>query len=122
MGFNQSMASTGYQNAFNRYNTTQNNIFGRLSGIAGLGQNAAANVGNNGTTLGTGVAQSQAAQGASLAGGQLGAANAVAGAAPSLGYLMSGYGGGTPSVGSGSNSNAYGGSMNNPSANIGGGS
>jgi hypothetical protein len=90
MSFNSGLASTGYQNAFNRFNTTQNNIFGRLSGIAGLGQNAAANTGNNGTTLGTGIAQSQAAQGAATAGGQVGVANALGGNATSLGYLMSG--------------------------------
>ena len=60
MGFNQGMASTGYQNAFNRYTTQQNNIFARLSGIAGMGQNAASNVGTAGTQLGTGIAQAQA--------------------------------------------------------------
>ena len=65
MSFNQGMASTGYQNAFNRFTTQQNNIFSRLSAIAGLGQNAATQVGTSGTQLGTGMAQAQAAAGAS---------------------------------------------------------
>src|ERR1039457_6329052 len=41
MSFNQGTAATGYQNAFNRYQTQQNNVWGRLSGLAGMGQNAA---------------------------------------------------------------------------------
>jgi hypothetical protein len=90
MGFNQGMAATGYQNAYNRWNTTNNAIFGRLSGIAGLGQNAAANVGTSGTTLGTGIAQAGAAAGASNAAGIVGATNSIGGSAVPLGYLMSG--------------------------------
>ena len=89
MSFNQGLAATGYQNAYNRFQTTQNSIFGRLSGIAGLGQNAAANTGTVGTTLGTGIAQSQAATGAAQAGGQIGVSNAIGGSALPLGYLMS---------------------------------
>jgi len=77
MGFNQGMASTGYQNAFNRFQTQQNNIFGRLSGIAGLGQNAASNTGVAGTQLGIGMGQAQAAAGASQAGGIVGATNSM---------------------------------------------
>ncbi len=79
VGFNQGMASTGYQNAFNRYTTQQNNIFGRLSDIANRGQNAASNTGQAGTQLGTGIAQAQAGAGASRAGGILGASNSLAG-------------------------------------------
>jgi hypothetical protein len=82
MSFNQGMASTGYQNAFNRFTTQQNNIFSRLSAIAGLGQNAATNVGTAGTSLGTGMAQAQAAAGGSLAGGIVGATNSLGQAIP----------------------------------------
>lgn len=97
MSFNQGMASTGYQNAFNRFNTTQNNIFGRLSGIAGLGQNAAAGVGNNGVQAANGMAQSTAAAGAATAGGQIGVGNAISGSISNsmpLGYMMMMNGGG----------------------------
>jgi len=90
MSFNQGMASTGYQNAYNRFQTTNQNIFSRLSGIAGLGQNAAANVGTQGTQLGTGIAQAQAGAAASQAGGIVGATNAIGGSAVPLAYLLSG--------------------------------
>jgi len=88
MSFNQNMASTGYQNAFNRFTTQQNNVFGRLSGIAGLGQNAATNVGTAGTSLGTGVAQAQAAAGGSQAAGIVVATNSLGQGSTALGYLM----------------------------------
>ena len=86
--FNQNLASTSYQNAFNNWNTTQNNIFSRLSGIAGLGQASANNTAAAGTTLGTGMAQSNAAAGAATAGGIVGGANALSGAAVPLAYMM----------------------------------
>jgi hypothetical protein len=88
IGFNQNMAATGYQNAFNRFTTQQNNIFGRLSGIAGLGQNAASNTGVAGTSLGTGIAQAQAAAGASTAAGIQSAGSALGGGANTLAAMM----------------------------------
>jgi hypothetical protein len=39
--FAQNYAGNAYQNAFNNYQTQQNNIYNRLAGIAGLGQTAA---------------------------------------------------------------------------------
>lgn len=96
MSFNQGMASTGYQNAFNRFTTQQNNVFSRLSGIAGLGQNAASNTGTAGTSLGTGMAQAQAAAGGSQAAGIVGASNALGGGSTALGYLMNNGGGSNP--------------------------
>jgi hypothetical protein len=73
MTFNQGTAATGYQNAFNRYTTQQNNVWSRLSGLAVTGQNAASNTGTAGTQLGTGIAQAQAGAAASQAGGIIGA-------------------------------------------------
>lgn len=101
MSFNQNMAATGYQNAFNRFTTNQNNIFQRLHDIAGLGQASANNTSAAGTALGTGVAQAQAAAGASQAAGTLGVGQSLASGASTLGglaYLNSGRGGssGTP--------------------------
>jgi hypothetical protein len=77
MIFNQGTAATGYSNAFNRFTTQQNNVWSRLTGLAGLGQNAASNTGTAGTQLGTGIAQAQAGAAASTAGGIVGASNAA---------------------------------------------
>ncbi|WP_167313408.1 hypothetical protein [Ralstonia insidiosa] len=112
-------ASTGvaeqyYNNYFNQFQSQQQNIFSRLSGLAGLGQNAATNVGTAGTSLGTGAAAATAAAGGSLAAGQIGSANALAGGVSSAGNglllsnLMSGGGGFSGSTGSGM---TFGGSM-----------
>ena len=79
MSFNQGTAASNYQNYFNQFQTQQNNIFNRLSGIASLGQNAAGNLGNNGAQLGTGIAQAQAGAAASTAGGIVGATNSLSG-------------------------------------------
>lgn len=70
---------------FNQNQTQQNNIFSRLSAIAGLGQNAASNTGTAGTSLGGGIAQSTAAAGASQAAGTIGVGNAISGAAGAAG-------------------------------------
>jgi hypothetical protein len=88
MGYNQGLAASNYGNYFNQFQTQQNNIFNRLSGIASLGQNAAGNLGNAGTQLGTGIAQAQAGAAASQAGGIVGATNAIGGAGVPLAYLM----------------------------------
>lgn len=92
MNFNVGTANQYYGQYFNQFQQQQQNIFSRLSGLAGLGQNAATNVGTQGTALGTGIAQSQAAAGGAQAGGIVGATNALAGSAIPLGYLMSGTG------------------------------
>lgn len=97
IGFNQNMAATGYQNAFNRFQTQQGNVFSRLSQLANLGQNAASNTGQAGTSLGTGVAQAQAAAGGSQAAGIIGAGNSLGNGAGSLAYLLNSGGGSIPS-------------------------
>lgn len=77
LGYNQDMASTEYGNAFNRYQTSQGNIFARLMGIAGLGQNAAAGVGNQGTTLAGQAGQALSNAGTAAGSGIVGGANAI---------------------------------------------
>lgn len=68
IGYSQNYASTGYQNAFDRFNTQNNNIYSRLSGLATLGQASAGNVAAQGTALAG--QQSQALQaGGNAAGG-----------------------------------------------------
>lgn len=104
MSFNQGLAASNYSNYFNQFQTQQNNIFNRLSGIAQLGQNAAGNLGAAGTQLGTGIAQAQAAAGGSLAAGTVGVGNSIAGSAVPLAYLLGGGGGAAGGIGA---SNAY---------------
>ena len=89
--FNVGTANQYYGQYFNQYQEQQNNIFNRLSGIAGLGQNAASNTGNAGSQLGTGIAQAQAAAGGSQAGGIVGETNSLGGALTTAALLK--YGG-----------------------------
>ena len=89
--FNQQGASQEYNNAYNRFMNTQNTQVARLQQMAGVGQNAAAQVGNNGTqtantmaniTMG-GVNSSNnylTGAAAAQAGGIVGATNAFTGA------------------------------------------
>ena len=129
--FDVGTASQYYNQDFNQFQTQQNNIYNRLSGIAGLGQSAAAGVGNSGTQLGTGIAQAQAGAAASQAGGIVGATNGLSGSASSLAGLMylNGQNGTTANIGAtGATGTAGtggysidGSSFNNPSAFVGGG-
>lgn len=77
--YNQNYANTAYNNAFNQYQTQLGNTYSRLSGVAQLGQNAAANTGQQGTTLAGQAAQSATNIGTAQAGGTVGAANAISG-------------------------------------------
>lgn len=49
----QNTASDEYQNAYNRYNTNQTNIYNRLAGVAGSGQTAANTLGTSGANAAT---------------------------------------------------------------------
>jgi hypothetical protein len=86
--FGQGLASTEYGNAFNRFQTDRTNIYNTLANIAGMGQNAV----NTGITSGQQAAQNigQAAIGGAQAmgAGQIGAANAYAGALGNIGSSM----------------------------------
>lgn len=100
INYNQNMAGTAFQNAFNDYQTqygnqfnqyqTQNqNIYNRLANLANLGENAAANLGQNATQTGANVANTMTAAGNAQAAGTIGTANAVNGAVNNgMGYLM----------------------------------
>lgn len=99
--YNQGEASTEYGNAFNRYQTTQGNIFQRLMGIAGLGQNAAAGVGNQGTQLAGQAGQALSNAGTALGSGIVGGANAITNGATNA-WLWNQYGSQKPApVGTG---------------------
>lgn len=94
IGYNQNLANTSFNNAFNQYQTQQGNIFSRLSGIANLGQSAATNTAQTGTALAGQAAQSATNVGTALAAGQIGSANAISGAVTSAApWLAYGAGG-----------------------------
>ena len=70
--YGQGMGSQEYQNAYNRYNTDQTNLYNRLAGIsgtglqagsaiAGVGQNTANQVSSNLMNLGAGQSAAQIA-------------------------------------------------------------
>jgi len=89
----QGMASQEYGSAFDRFQTQQGNIFQRLSSIAGLGQNAAAGVGNQAVATGANIGANITGAANAGAAGQIGSANAIAGGigdAASLYYMYAG--------------------------------
>lgn len=96
--YGQGLASQEYQNAYNRYNTDQENIYNRLANISGLGQTAGAqnaqlgqNYANSGSDLFTGMGNSiMAAQQAARA-NRTSMFNTLLGGATKLGsaYMMS---------------------------------
>lgn len=85
MEYNQGAASQEYGSAFNRFQTQQGNIYQRLTGLAGMGQNAAAGVGNNAMTTGANIGANIVGGANAGAAGQIGAANAWGGALSDLG-------------------------------------
>lgn len=87
MSYNQNLANTSFNNAFNQYQTQQGNIYSRLAGIAQLGQNAAANTGQQGTSLAGQAAQSATNIGTAQAAGTVGSANAITGGISNLSAL-----------------------------------
>jgi hypothetical protein len=113
--YNQDAASQEYGNAYNRYTTNQNNIYNRLSSLAGTGQTAgqaaanagsqaAGNIGSN-TMAGVGASNNYLTGGAAAnAAGMVGSTNALVGGAnnamnnyTTMMYLK-GNGGGTPGL------------------------
>ena len=89
--YGQGAASQEYQNAFNRYQTNQSNLYNRMAGMATMSQNAAAGVGNQGMQVANSMAQNTmngvnssnnylTSGAASTAAGQMGQANAWSGA------------------------------------------
>lgn len=94
MSFNQGLANTSFDNAFNMYQTQQGNIYQRLAGLAQLGQASAANTGQQGTALTGQIGQAITNAGTAQAGGIVGSANAYSGALSGASYLPWLYSGG----------------------------
>lgn len=89
INYNQGMASTGYQNAYNRWLSSQNNTYGQLSGLASLGENAGANVGNAGVGYAGSMANTITGAGNASAAGIMGGTNAITGAVNNgMGYYQ----------------------------------
>jgi hypothetical protein len=79
IGYNQGMASTGYQNAYNRWLTSNQNAYSQLAGQQSVGQNAANGLGNSGVQAANGMASSYNGIGNAQAAGTVGSANALSG-------------------------------------------
>lgn len=74
--YNQGAASDEYMNAYNRFNTNQSNLYNKLAGLSGTGQQAANTLGTLGQNTATNVGNNMMAAGNAQAAGQVGAANA----------------------------------------------
>lgn len=79
ISFNQGFANTSFNNAFNQYQTQQQNTFARLSGIAGLGQQAGAGYTTGAPQFASTIGQTASNIGTAQAAGQIGVANAISG-------------------------------------------
>jgi hypothetical protein len=79
ISFNQGFANTSFNNAFNQYQTQQQNTFNRLAGIAGLGQQAGSPSGTGATSFAQTIGNTAGQIGTAQAAGQIGVANAVSG-------------------------------------------
>jgi hypothetical protein len=77
--YNQNFANTSFNNAFNQYQTQQNNVFNRLSGLATLGSNAGSNSATGASQFSQAIGNTTSSIGASQAAGTVGAANALSG-------------------------------------------
>jgi hypothetical protein len=75
--YGQQTALQSYQNEFNNWNTTLNNVFQRLTGVTQLGQTSAAGVGNAALTTGAQVGSNIIGAGNAQAAGQIGSANSI---------------------------------------------
>lgn len=99
IGFNQGMANTAYQGAFNRYMTQNDATYNRLADLLKVGENAAAGFGNTSAQVTSGIGQNIMSGGNALAAGQVGSANAYNTGLNNIGsyYMlnrMTGMGGG----------------------------
>jgi hypothetical protein len=91
--YNQSEANTAFNNAFNQYQTQQQNVYQRLAGVATIGQNAAGQQATSGANLAGTAAQASVAQG-NIAANEGTSIAGIVGNAGTTGALYSAYGGG----------------------------
>jgi hypothetical protein len=90
--YSQDYASGEFQNAYNRYNTNQTNLYNKLSNLAGLGQTAANSVGNANQNYANNTGQANMNAATAQGNGLIGAASAwnsgLGNTATSLGALF----------------------------------
>lgn len=79
IGYNQGMAGTGFQSAFDRYMAGKSFTLGSLSDTAGRGQAAAGNTVNAAPNFSSGIAGTITGAGNAQAAGTVGSANALSG-------------------------------------------
>jgi hypothetical protein len=93
VNYNQGMANTAYENAFNRYQTQQGNIFQRLSGLANIGLGAAGGASSAAQNAGNQISANQIGAGNAAASGDVGMANAISGGLTGAGnmYALSSF-------------------------------
>ena len=101
--FGQGMGSQEYQNAFNRYTTgfnantgERNQLYNRLAGVAGTGQNAVGSVTAQGANMANNIGNAYMTSAANTGNAAMAAAgirnSAYGGAANALGRMYSNYG------------------------------
>lgn len=73
----QNFAGNAYQNAFNNYTANQTNIYNRLAGISGLGQQAGMNSSTGASDFSRGISDTTVGQGTAIGSGIIGAGNAI---------------------------------------------
>jgi hypothetical protein len=83
--FAQEYAKSGAQQAFTNYQTQQSNIYNRLSNLAGIGQAAQTQSNTLGSNTANALSQLGIGGASALGAGQVGAANAMAGAYGNIG-------------------------------------
>jgi hypothetical protein len=87
--YTQNTAASAYQNAFNNYNTNQQNIYSRLGNLAQLGQSAGTNSALGGSAFGANEGNAAIGVGNAQAAGYTGVANAINGTVGNLaGYNL----------------------------------
>lgn len=71
------VASTGYNQAFSNYQTSIQNAYGRLAGIAQIGGNAVSGLNSNATQIAGSIGNNITGAGTASAAGTIGSANAI---------------------------------------------
>lgn len=77
-GYGQDMASQEFSNAYSRFNADQSNQYNRLSNLVGMGQGAAAGVGNAGMQTGQAMANNAMSGANAQAAGTIAKGNSTA--------------------------------------------
>lgn len=86
--YGQDLASTEYNNAFNRFQTQRGNIYNTLASIAGIGQTAQGQTSNLAQNVSGNIGQAQIANANAGAGGIVGGVNALTGGLQNYGNMQ----------------------------------